>query len=50
MRAAVVHHFDQPLSIEEIPTPEPAEGQVLVRIETSGLRHTDIHAAHGEWQ
>jgi propanol-preferring alcohol dehydrogenase len=49
MKAAIVHEFGKPLSIEEIPTPEPGEGQVLVRIEASGLCHTDIHAAHGDW-
>jgi alcohol dehydrogenase, propanol-preferring len=49
MKAAVVRDFAQPLSIEEVPTPEPGEGQVLVRIEASGLCHTDIHAAHGDW-
>jgi len=49
MKAAVVHEFTEPLSIEEVPTPEPGEGQVLVRIEASGLCHTDIHAAHGDW-
>jgi propanol-preferring alcohol dehydrogenase len=49
MRAAVVHEFTKPLSIEEIPTPTPGPGQVLVRTETSGLCHTDMHAAHGDW-
>jgi propanol-preferring alcohol dehydrogenase len=49
MRAAVVHDFGEPLRIEERPTPTPGPGQVLVRIETSGLCHTDIHAAHGDW-
>jgi propanol-preferring alcohol dehydrogenase len=29
--------------------PEPGPGQVLVKIEASGLCHTDIHAAHGDW-
>jgi propanol-preferring alcohol dehydrogenase len=49
MKAAVVHDFTKPLSIEDVPAPEPKEGQVLVRIEASGLCHTDIHAAHGDW-
>ena len=49
MKAAVVRSFDRPLEIEELPTPEPEAGQVLVRIETCGLCHTDIHAARGEW-
>ena len=49
MKAAVVHRFDQPLSIEDVPIPEPGAEQVLVRIETCGLCHTDIHAARGDW-
>ena len=49
MRAAVVHEFDQPLVLQERPTPHPGPGQVLVAIEASGLCHTDIHAAHGDW-
>jgi propanol-preferring alcohol dehydrogenase len=49
MRAAVVHDFTQPLRIEDRPVPTPGAGEVLVRVETSGLCHTDIHAAHGDW-
>lgn len=49
MKAAVVRDFGQPLRIEDIPMPEPGYGEILVRIETSGVCHTDIHAAHGEW-
>ncbi|HVK30652.1 MAG TPA: alcohol dehydrogenase AdhP [Nocardioides sp.] len=49
MRAAVVHDFTEPLAIEERAAPVPGPGQVLVRIEASGLCHTDIHAAHGDW-
>jgi alcohol dehydrogenase, propanol-preferring len=49
VKAAVVRSFDRPLEIEDLPIPEPASGQVLVRIETCGLCHTDIHAARGEW-
>jgi alcohol dehydrogenase, propanol-preferring len=49
MRAAVVRSFDQPLSVEEVPVPDPGPEQVLVRVEASGLCHTDVHAARGEW-
>lgn len=49
MKAAVVHSFDQPLVVEDVPVPEPGPEQVLVRIESCGLCHTDIHAARGEW-
>ncbi|HEX5851008.1 MAG TPA: alcohol dehydrogenase AdhP [Rubrobacter sp.] len=49
MKAAVVHDFSEPLSLEEVPKPEPAEDEVVVEVEASGLCHTDIHAAHGDW-
>jgi propanol-preferring alcohol dehydrogenase len=49
MKAAVVHDFAHPLVVEDVPTPEPGAEQVLVKIEASGLCHTDIHAARGEW-
>ena len=49
MKAAVVKDFTAPLEIEDRPIPEPAPHQVLVRMEASGLCHTDIHAAHGDW-
>jgi alcohol dehydrogenase, propanol-preferring len=49
MKAAVVRAFGEPLVIEERPDPEPGAGQVRIRVEASGLCHTDIHAAHGDW-
>jgi len=48
-RAAVVHAFKAPLSLDDVRAPELAAGQVRVRVEASGLCHTDIHAAHGDW-
>jgi len=49
MKAAVVHSFHQPLTIEEVPVPTPGPGQVLVKIVASGVCHTDLHAADGDW-
>jgi alcohol dehydrogenase, propanol-preferring len=49
MKAAVVHDFTTALSIEDVPKPVAGPGEIVVRIETSGLCHTDIHAAHGDW-
>ncbi|GKQ37471.1 alcohol dehydrogenase AdhP [Streptomyces sp. A012304] len=49
MKAAVVRSFGEPLVLEERPDPEPGPGQVRIRLEASGLCHTDIHAAHGDW-
>lgn len=49
MKAAVVRQFKKPLSIEEIPVPEVGPGQILVKIVSSGVCHTDLHAADGDW-
>jgi propanol-preferring alcohol dehydrogenase len=48
-RAAVVHGFHEPLRVESVPAAKLRAGQVRVRVEASGLCHTDIHAAHGDW-
>ncbi|SEP77557.1 alcohol dehydrogenase, propanol-preferring [Solimonas aquatica] len=49
MKAAVVREFHKPLSIEEVPLPTPGPGQVQVKIQASGVCHTDLHAAEGDW-
>ena len=49
MKAAVVHEFGKPLRIEEVPVPAVAPGTVLVKIAASGVCHTDLHAADGDW-
>ena len=49
MKAAIVKDFERPLELEDVPVPNPGHGQVLVKLEASGLCHTDIHATHGDW-
>ncbi len=49
MKAAVVRAFGSPLVCQEVPVPEPGPGQVQVKIEASGVCHTDLHAAEGDW-
>jgi len=49
MRAAVVHEFGKPLTIDQRPVPRPGPGQLLVRVVASGVCHTDLHAANGDW-
>ncbi|WP_201778153.1 alcohol dehydrogenase AdhP [Mycolicibacterium chubuense] len=49
MRAAVVHQLSSPLTIDELELPKPDYGEALVKLETSGVCHTDLHAAHGDW-
>ena len=49
MRAALVREFGKPLSIEEVPVPSPGSGEMLIRVVASGVCHTDLHAADGDW-
>jgi propanol-preferring alcohol dehydrogenase len=49
MKAAVVRTFGKPLEIEEIPVPTPGAGEVLIKIMATGVCHTDLHAADGDW-
>lgn len=49
MKAAVVHEYGGPLVIEEVDVPKVRPGQILVKIEASGVCHTDLHAAEGDW-
>lgn len=39
---------ESPLVLEEIPVPEPGPGQVLIRIHTCGVCHTDLHIVEGD--
>lgn len=49
MLAAVARQLRAPLSLEQIPVPDPGPGQVVVKIEASGVCHTDLHAIDGDW-
>jgi propanol-preferring alcohol dehydrogenase len=49
MKAAVVREFGKPLVIEEVAVPQVGPGQILVKIAASGVCHTDLHAAEGDW-
>ena len=49
MKAAVVTRLGAPLEIREVPVPVIGPGQVLMRVRASGVCHTDLHAASGDW-
>jgi len=49
MNAAVVTEFGRELQIQEVQRPTPGPGEALVRLITSGVCHTDLHAAEGDW-
>lgn len=48
MKAARLYDYGQSLVIEEVPTPEIGDGEVLVKVEGAGFCHSDLHILDGE--
>lgn len=48
MKAARLHEYGRPLSLDEIERPRPAPGEVIVKIAGAGFCHSDIHVIDGE--
>jgi len=49
MKAAVVHNFNEPVRIEEMPVKQPGLHRIVVKVIASGVCHTDLHAVSGDW-
>src|ERR1700726_3696704 len=51
MKAIVVHEFGGPevLKLEDVPTPRPAAGQVLVRVRAAGVNPYDTYMRNGTY-
>lgn len=50
MKAAILHDFKKPLSIEEVECPHPEADEVLIQVEACGACHSDVHVADGDWK
>ena len=48
MLAAVMDGFNRPLQIRRVPRPAPGKGQILIRLEASGVCHSDVHVWKGD--
>lgn len=48
MRAAILRSPGKPLEIAEIQDPRPRRGEVLVRVRSAGVCHTDLHVIRGD--
>jgi len=46
--AMVLTAIGQPLSLQELPEPQPAAGEVRLRVEACGVCRTDLHVVDGE--
>lgn len=49
MRAVIIKEFGKPLVDADIPKPSPGPGQVLVKLNATGICHTDLHQWRGDW-
>jgi propanol-preferring alcohol dehydrogenase len=49
MKAAVLHNFKTPLSLEDVARPVPGPDEVLIEVEACGVCHSDLHVADGDW-
>ena len=47
MRAVVFHEFQGPLTIEQVPDPEPAPHGVVIAVDATGLCRSDWHGWQG---
>ena len=48
MKAARLHEYHKPLTMDDVPLPRPGPGQVLVKIAGAGFCHSDLHVIDGE--
>src|SRR3954453_21933430 len=51
MRAIQIEEFGGPevLKLVDLPTPEPAEGEVLIRVSRAGMNFADTHQRHDQY-
>src|SRR6059036_4262056 len=49
MRAAVLQSAGRPLEILDLDLDPPKPGEVEVRLLASGVCHSDVHRADGDW-
>jgi len=48
LKAAILRTARHPVQIEETPKPQPAAGEVLLRVRACGVCRTDLHIVEGE--
>ena len=50
IKAAVLYEVNAPLVVETLDLDDPKEGEVLVRLVSAGVCHSDYHVMKGEWK
>lgn len=50
IRAAVINAAGQPTAVEPLRLDDPGPGEVLVRMTSAGVCHSDLHVRDGHWE
>ena len=50
MKAARIVKVNEKLEIQQVETPKPRGSQVLVKVQSSGVCHSDIHLWEGYYE
>jgi propanol-preferring alcohol dehydrogenase len=50
LQAARIVSVNEPLELKQLDTPKPKGSQVLVKVKSSGVCHSDIHLWEGGYQ
>ena len=50
MKAARIVELNEPLQVQELQIPTPSGSQVLIRIQSSGVCHSDVHVWEGYYE
>jgi S-(hydroxymethyl)glutathione dehydrogenase/alcohol dehydrogenase len=48
MKAAVLYEVDTPLKLEDVTLDDPQENEILVKLEATGVCHSDLHYIKGD--
>jgi alcohol dehydrogenase, propanol-preferring len=50
MKAARIVNVNEPLQIQELQTPKPKGSQILIKVQSSGVCHSDVHVWEGYYE
>lgn len=50
MRAALLHKYDEPLRLEEVPAPDPKPDELLIKVGGCGMCRSDYQQIHGYFE
>ena len=50
MQAARIVKLNEPLHVQDLQTPKPKGSQILIKIQSSGVCHSDVHVWEGYYE